>query len=316
VQVTFLGTSAGVPTRSRNVAGVALRLPQRAEIWLFDCGEGTQHQLLKTDLKISHITRIFITHMHGDHIFGLMGLLATAGMSGHAQRVDLYGPPGLERYVRDTARHSETHFSQSVDVHPIESGMVFEDDRFSVRCRPLDHRVPSFGYCVIEKDSPGHFNVEKAAEMGIPSGPLYGKLKRSERVILPDGREVSGEEFCGPTIRGRRIVYCTDTIYCENAVKLAQNADLLIHEATFARQDEELARQSLHSTTVMAARVAQEARVKKLVLTHFSPRYEGGSTMRINDLLGEARSIFPPTEMAHDLMRIEVARHNGKDAVG
>jgi ribonuclease Z len=278
-------------------------------VWLFDCGEGTQHQLLKSELKISQVTRIFITHLHGDHLFGLVGLLASAGMAGSARRIDIYGPPGLEEYVRETTLLSETHFSYPAEVHTVGAGTVFEDDHFRVDCGELEHRVQTFGYRATERDQPGRFDVEKAAALGIPSGPLYGRLKRGERVRLSDGREVDGRDLCGPVVRGRSVVYCTDTIYCRSAVELARDADVLIHEATYADEDEELARRSLHSTTVMAARVAREAGVGRLLITHFSPRYAAGSAVEPDDLLREARAIFLRTEMAHDFLNLEVRRH-------
>lgn len=297
-----------MPTRSRNVSCVALRLPQRGEVWLFDCGEGTQHQLLRSDLKLSQVARIFITHLHGDHLFGLVGLLATAGMAGHASRIDIYGPRGLEDYVRDITRTSATHFSYPVEVHTIEDGPVFEDEDFAVACGQLKHRVLTYGYRVMERDSAGAFDVERARDEGIPSGPLYGRLKRGERVTLADGRSLDGRDFCGPTIKGRRIAYCTDTIYCRAAVELAREADLLIHEATYAAADEDLAQRSLHSTSGMAARVALEAEAKRLLITHLSPRYAPGNPLGPDDLLAEARAVFPHTELAHDFLTIEVPR--------
>jgi ribonuclease Z len=306
LQIVFLGTSAGVPTRARNVSCVALRLPQRGEVWLFDCGEGTQHQILRSELKFSQITRIFITHLHGDHLFGLMGLLATCGMAGHAQHISLYGPPGLEEYVRENSRRSEIHFSYPLELHTVKAGIIFEDEEFSVICSPLKHRVTTYGYRVEEKDRAGTFDVERARALGIPAGPLYGRLKRGEQVTLADGRVIDGRTLCGPTERGRRVVYCTDTIYCESAIELAKGADLLIHEATFAQADEALARQSMHSTTLMAARVALAAEASQLIMTHFSPRYLKGNTIEPEQLLLEAREIFPQTEMARDFMTYDV----------
>jgi ribonuclease Z len=297
-----------VPTRSRNVSGIALRLPQRAEVWLFDCGEGTQHQLLRSDLRVSQIRRIFVTHMHGDHIFGLMGLLASCGLAGNPDRIDIYGPPDLDEYLKACKRYSQTHFSYPVKVHTVKPGLVFEDEEFSVSCAPLKHRVPAFGYRVTEKDRAGHFDIEKAKALKIPSGPIYGRLKRGDRVTLPDGRQINGAELCGPTEIGRKVVYCTDTVYCENAVELAQGADVLIHEATFAHQDAELAYQRLHSTTTMAAQVALGAQVKKLIMTHFSPRYAPGNPIELKNLLEEARSIFPNTELASDFWTYDVPR--------
>lgn len=308
MQITFLGTSSGVPTRSRNVSSIALRLPQRAEVWLFDCGEGTQHQILRSDLKVSQITRIFVTHMHGDHIYGLMGLLASCGLAGNPSRIDIYGPPKLDDYLKASGRYSQTHFSYPVKVHTVQPGMVFEDDEFMVSCAPLTHRVPAFGYRVAEKNKPGRFDVERAAALGIPSGPLYGKLKRGETVTLPDGRMINGADLCGETQIGRKFVYCTDTIYCDSAVELAQDADVLVHEATFAHQDAELAYQRLHSTSTMAAQTALGAQAKKLIMTHFSPRYAPGNALSLEDLLGEARAIFPKTMMAHDFLTYDIPR--------
>ncbi|MEM6592530.1 MAG: ribonuclease Z [Cyanobacteria bacterium P01_C01_bin.73] len=307
MQITFLGTSSGVPTRSRNVSSVALRLPQRAEVWLFDCGEGTQHQLLRSDVKSSQIRRIFITHMHGDHIFGLMGLLATCGMAGTGQqRIDIYGPPKLNDYLQACRRYSQTHFSYPVRVHTVEPGKVYRDDDFVVTCDRLEHRVTAFGYRIAEADRSGRFDVKRAKALGIPSGPIYGRLKRGEVVTLADGRIINGADLCGPPIVGRKLAYCTDTIFCDRTIELAQGADVLIHEATFAHQDAELAYQRLHSTTTMAAQVALAAQVKQLIMTHFSPRYAPGNAIGLDDLLKEARAIFKPTLMAYDFMTYEI----------
>ncbi len=308
MRVTFLGTSAGVPTRARNVSCVALRPAQRGEVWLFDCGEGTQHQLLRSDLNISQITRIFITHMHGDHVLGLMGLLATCGMTAHARGISIYGPRPIADYVREVSRRTQFQTNYPLEVHTVEPGKIFEDDEYAVTCAPLKHRLPAFGYRVTEIDRPGHFDVERARELGIPAGPLYGKLKRGERVTLDDGREFDGSDFCGPDLKGRVVVYCTDTTYCRSSVELAHGADLLIHEATFAEVDEGLAVRSTHSTAAMAARVASEAGARRLLITHFSPRYFPGNETEPEDLLREARAVFPETEMARDFLSVDVER--------
>lgn len=302
-----------MPTRSRNVSSIALRLPQRAEVWLFDCGEGTQHQILRSDLKVSQITRIFVTHMHGDHIYGLMGLLASCGLAGNPSRIDVYGPPKLEEYLKACGRYSQTHLSYPLKVHTVQPGLVFEDDEFAVSCAPLTHRVPAFGYRVAEKDRPGRFDVEQAVALGIPPGPIYGRLKRGELVTLDDGRVINGSDLCGETNVGRKFVYCTDTIYCENSVELAADADVLIHEATFSHQDAELAYQRLHSTSTMAAQVALAAQSKQLIMTHFSPRYAPGNPIVLNDLLMEAKAIFPNTLMAHDFFTYEIPRRQAKE---
>jgi ribonuclease Z len=309
VEITFLGTSSGVPTRSRNVSSIALRLPQRAEMWLFDCGEGTQHQFLRSDLKTSQLRRIFITHQHGDHIFGLMGLLASSGLAGSAQDVDIYGPSGLVEYLRACSKYSYTHLGDRIRVHTISPGIVYEDAEYTVSCGPLKHRVPAYGYRIVEKDRPGRFDVERATALGIPPGPLYGKLKKGETVTLADGRRIRGADLCGETEIGRKIAYCTDTIFCDGAIALAENADVLIHEATFAHQDAGLAFDSLHSTSTMAAQVALAAQVKLLLMTHFSPRYFPGNSLDVSNLLEEARAIFPNTKLAYDFLTYEVPRN-------
>lgn len=308
MEITFLGTSSGVPTRSRNVSSVALRLPQTSEIWLFDCGEGTQHQLLRSDLKSSQIRRIFITHMHGDHIFGLMGLLASTGLAGAKEQVDIYGPPELKDYLNACTRYSHTNFANRIQVHPVQPGIVFENDKVTVTCASLKHRIPAFGYAITEKDRPGRFKAEKAKALGIPPGPIYGKLKQGETVTLSNGRRVAGKDLCEASEPGRKVVYCTDTIFTENAVELANQADVLIHEATFAHEDAELAFERLHSTSTMAAQVALEAQVKQLIMTHFSPRYAPGNPLQLKNLLEEAQAIFPDTCLAYDFMEYAVPR--------
>lgn len=316
MEVTFLGTSSGVPTRARNVSSIGLKLPQRAEVWLFDCGEGTQHQLLRSELKSSQIRRIFITHMHGDHIFGLMGLLASCGLAGNNHRVDIYGPEDLSGYIKACLRYSQMRFAFPVQVHRVMPGVVWEDEEFRVTCAPLKHRVPAFGYRVSERDRAGEFDVAKAQKLGIPPGPVYGQLKRGETVTLPDGRVLDGKEFCAPSQPGRHFVYCTDTIYCDQAVALAQGADVLVHESTFAHQDAELAFERLHSTSTMAAQVALAAGVKQLILTHFSPRYAPGNPLQLADLLAEAQAIFPNTMLASDFFTYAIARSQAPVAVG
>ena len=308
MEITFLGTSSGVPTRARNVSSVALRLPQRAEVWLFDCGEGTQHQLLQSEIRSSQIRRIFVTHMHGDHIFGLMGLIASCGLAGTAQAIDIYGPEGLESYLKACAKYSYMDFSRRIQVHQVQPGLVYEDEEFQVSCLRLKHRVPTHGYRITEKDRSGRFKVEQAKVLGIPPGPIYGQLKQGKTVTLPDGRTIRGADLCESPEIGRKMVYCTDTVFCDNAVELAQDADVLIHEATFSHHDANLAFERLHSTSTMAAQVALAAGVKQLLMTHFSPRYAPGNTVNLKDLLHEAKAIFPHTKLAYDLMTYAVPR--------
>lgn len=297
-----------MPTRARNVSSVALRLPQRAEIWLFDCGEGTQHQLLRSDVKISQITRIFVTHMHGDHVYGLAGLLASCGLAGSGQPIEIYGPPELKDYLQACAKYSHFKLPSHIRFRPISPGILYEDGEFSVSCGLLKHRIPAYGYRISEKDRSGRFDVEKAKALGIPPGPVYGELKQGKIVTLPDGRRIRGQDLCGKRETGRKVIYCTDTVFCEGAIALSEDADVLIHEATFAHQDAQLAFERLHSTSTMAAQVALAAQVKQLIMTHFSPRYAPGNNLQLDDLLNEARAIFPNTILARDFMTYEVPR--------
>lgn len=246
--------------------------------------------------------------MHGDHVFGLAGLLASCGLGGNVKGVDIYGPVPLKDYLQTSLQYSQTHLSYPVKFHKSHPGMIYEDDDYIVSCGHLKHRVPAFGYRVEEKDKPGRFDVKRAQAMGIPPGPIYGELKKGAVVDLPDGRRINGSDLCGPPQAGRKFVYCTDTVFCESAVELAQGADVLVHEATFAHQDADLAFQRLHSTSTMAAQVALAAGVKKLIMTHFSPRYAPGNPIVLDDLLNEARAIFPNTEMAYDFFTYEIPR--------
>jgi ribonuclease Z len=312
VQVTFLGTSSGVPTRARNVSAVALRLPQRAELWLFDCGEGTQHQFLRSDLRVSQLSRIFVTHMHGDHVFGLPGLLASLGLAGTCSGIDLYGPDLLRDYLEGVLRTSSTRIGYPLRSHRVKEAartgaLLLDDDDLTVRCTPLTHRVPAYAYRVDQKPRAGRFDVDKARDLGIPPGPIYAELKAGRTVTLEDGRIINGASLCGPERPGCSVVYCTDTVFCEAAVELAAGADLLIHESTFAHAEAEMAFQRQHSTSTMAAQTALAAGAKQLVLTHLSPRYMPGNPVTPDDLLEEARAIFPNTLIAKDFLTLEVA---------
>ncbi len=291
------------------MTSIALQLPQLSKLWLFDCGEGTQHQLLRSPLKLSQLERIFITHMHGDHLFGLTGLLASRSLQNGGQTpVTIYGPGGLAEYVRATLDLSRTRLGYSVSVERLSPGTIFEDDHCRVDCAPMRHGVESYGFAVVEKDRPGKFNVDLAREMGIPEGPLYAKLKAGGAVALEDGRIVNGSELTGPPVQGRKVVFCGDTAFHNGSVELSRGADLLIHEATYIGSDAHLAERANHSTSLMAAEVAKLAQVDRLMLTHFSLRYESEGHPDLEDLLAEARSVFPNTSLAYDFLNVEVNR--------
>ncbi len=311
MNITFLGTSSGVPTLTRNVSSLALKLSQKAEVWLFDCGEGTQHQLIKSTIKTSQIRKIFITHMHGDHIYGLPGLLATLGLSGNSKGIDIYGPSNLKNFISSALKNSYCKISFPLKFFEVENSAqtntnLFEDELMEVKCASLKHRLPAFGYRVNEKDKPGQFNLEKAKKLNIPEGPIYGRLHSGQRVKLEDGRILNGSDFCGEPRKGESFVYCTDTIFSKRAVELSKNVDLLVHESTFSGKDEEMAHEKLHSTTIMAAKTALLSNAKKLVLTHISPRYTPKSLVKPNDLLNEAKQIFPNTYLAKDFLTTKI----------
>jgi len=311
VNITFLGTSSGVPTLTRNVSSIALKLSQSSEIWLFDCGEGTQHQIMKSNIKSSQIKKIFITHMHGDHIYGLPGLLATLGLSGNSKGIDIYGPSELRSFITSALSNSycklsfPLHFVE-VENFALEKKILFENNTIKVNCACLKHKIPAYGYRVSEKDKPGIFDIKKAESLKIAPGPIYSELKKGKKVELADGRIFDGKEFCGPPKKGKSFVYCTDTVFSESAVSLSKNADLLVHESTFSEGDESMAYEKLHSTTIMAAKTALLSNTKKLIITHLSPRYTNKNSITPSDLLIEAQKVFPNTQLAKDFLTTEI----------
>lgn len=302
MQITFLGTSSGTPSRTRNVSSVALRL-ESGEVWLFDCGEGTQHRLQLSNLRASRIRRIFITHLHGDHVLGLVGLLNSLGLAGDPGRVDVYGPDGIDEFLAQNLRLTHTHLAYPVQAHVVSPGLVYEDAFMKVRAAELRHVVKDFGYRVEEKPRPGRLDAARAAELGVPNGPLLGRLKAGEDVELEDGRVIRGADLRAAPEPGRVFAYLTDTAFCEASVELARDADLVVHEATYTSADMVRMPDRLHSTAAIAAEVARRAGAHRLVLTHFSPRY-----LSTDEHLAEARAIFPETIAAEDLSTVEVPR--------
>lgn len=306
MQLTFLGTSAGRPTRTRNVTSVALALPEpHCGFWLFDAGEGTQHRLLGSKLKLNKMERIFVTHMHGDHIYGLPGLLSSRGYFEGAGPLAIYGPPGIRAYLNGIFELSGVHLGYSLEIIEISEGTVVEDDRFIVEAAELQHRLPCFGYRVTERPQSGQLNLPRLAELGVRPGPLFGKLKRGESVTLEDGRVIDPGEVVGQAQPGRVVTILGDTRPCDNAVQLARRADLLVHEATFAAGLEEKAAAYGHSTFAQAAEIARDAEAKRLVVTHFSSRYDDEE---VAAHVRQAREIFPEIEPAGDFADFFVPR--------
>ena len=315
MKVIFLGTGSGMPTLKRNVSSIALIFINKNKLWLWDCGEGTQQQIQKTSLKVSKLEKIFISHLHGDHLFGLPGLLASRGLRGgkNQQKVQIFGPEGLDRYLKETLNITKTYIPYEIEIEIIppnlSAGIIWENEEYIVRYTEVNHNIKTYAYSVEEKKDRSHFLIDKARRLNISPGPIYHTLKEGKTVELPDGRIFQGKNFLSKIKKGRKIVFCGDTTYCKNSVRLAKGADLLIHEATFSQQEEDLAKRNFHSTTTIAARVAKQAQVKKLLLTHISPRY-GSSNNKLpiteKELLAEAQSVFPKTKLAEDFMEYEI----------
>ncbi|XJZ26139.1 ribonuclease Z [Bacillota bacterium Lsc_1132] len=304
MNIFFLGTGAGVPAKLRNVTSIALKLlEERGAIWLFDVGEATQHQILHTSIKPRRIEKIFITHLHGDHLYGLPGLLSSRSFQGGDSEVTLYGPKGIEEYIKVSLAISQSYLKYPLKMVEIEEGMIFEDDQFSVEARLLDHGIASYGYRIVEKDKPGMLLADKLKEVGIAPGPIYKKIKNGEPVVLDDGRVIDSSKFLGPAQKGRIVTILGDTRFCANAVYLAKDADLLIHEATFAKGEEKLAYDYFHSTTHQAAEIAKRAGCKALCLTHISSRYDRNF---LAQLVNEAKGIFPNSDIAEDFKEISI----------
>ena len=299
MQLTFLGTSAGVPTRTRNVTAMLLQLqhPTQPGLWLFDCGEGTQHQLLRTAFHPGKIERIFISHLHGDHLFGLPGLICSRSMAGNIQPLTIYGPQGVKEYVETSLRLSGSWTDFPLEIVEIRAGKILDDGLRQVTAYPLDHPVECYGFRVEEHDKPGALDAKRLIEAGVPFGPLFQRLKAGESITLADGRTVNGADFLAPATPGKKIAIFGDTAPCESALEMARDADLMVHEATLEAAMAEKANSRGHSSSEQTAQLARAANVKQLIITHVSSRYDAEGCRR---LLAECRSVFPACELAED----------------
>lgn len=297
-----------MPSRKRNVTSIVLKLyEERGTFWMFDCGEGTQQQVLRSPLKMSKLEKLFITHLHGDHLYGLPGLLSSRSYQGGVKPLAIYGPPGIKRYIDTVLELSQARLEYEIEVNEISSGMLFDDGQMKVSTAKLDHRIDSYGFRLEEYEQPGKLLVERLRdELNIPPGPIYASLKRGEDVALADGRSLIAADYVGPSIPGRIVTILGDTRVCDNAKQLARDADVLVHEATFAEDLAELAARYYHSTSREAVQMAKESNVRQLVMTHFSSRYREED---INEWVAELRSIFPNVYAAHDFWEFPILRH-------
>ena len=296
----FLGTSASRPTVERNVSSIALI--REGETLMFDCGEGTQRQMMRYGISFS-LSDIFFTHMHADHILGVTGLLRTLALQGRTEAMNLYGPPGSEKMLwrAITLGSEKQHFP--INVFELTPETPLKRHGYSVIPFTVEHGDRSaIGYHIAEETRLGRFNPDKAREMGIPEGPLWGNIHKGHAVTLADGRVVQPSELVGPSRPGRRVVITGDSAPSEGTVATATGADILVHEATFAEEEIQRAVETSHSTARGAAEVAAKAAVKRLVLTHVSARYSRDTS----DLEREAKEVFPATIIARDGMEIEI----------
>src|SRR5437660_9246600 len=305
LSVTFLGTSAARPTVERNVSAVAL--VREGETLLFECGEGTQRQMMRYGVSFA-LSEIFFTHFHADHFLGVIGLIRTLGLQARAEPITLYGPHGAKKVLTQAIQLGVERVPFQVEIREVKPGDTVEGrgkgkgEEYDILVFKTEHGGGSVGYALREHERRGRFDVDKARAAGIPEGPLWGKLSKGETIELADGRKLTAESFVGPKRPGRAIVFTGDTRPCASVVDAAQGADLLIHEATFGEEEKDRAKETGHSTAKEAAQVALAANVKRLVLSHVSARY----SISGDDLAKEAREVFENVTVAKDGMTIEV----------
>jgi ribonuclease Z len=308
LSLTFLGTGAACPSVERNVSAIALK--REGETLLFDCGEGTQRQMMRYGASFS-FREIFFTHFHGDHVLGVTGLLRTMGLMDRTEPVTLYGPKGAERILGGVIAMGIERNKFPVEIVEVRPGDTLSRKDYDLVTFETIHRADTIGWALAEHERLGRFDPEKARDLGIPEGPLWGRIHKGQSVTLEDGRVVHPWQLVGPTRPGRTVVYSGDTRPCDGVRAVSHGADLLIHEATFSSEEAARAVETGHSTAREAAEIAKAAGVRQLVLTHISPRY----SREAPELLAEARAVFPDTTIARDGMTIEVRFPNEEDAV-
>lgn len=298
IRITFLGTCASRPTVGRNVSSIAIQ--REGSLFLFDCGEGTQRQMMRfgTGFSLDHI---FITHLHADHFLGLIGLLRTMALQGRIEPIRIYGPPGSRPTLVSAVELGGTGPGFPVEVIELEPGNAVDFDDFRIEAIPVRHGTSALGYALREDPRPGRFAVEEARRMGIPEGPLFGKLHRGEAIEV-DGRRIEPEDVVGPPRPGRLVVYTGDTAPSSEVIAAARGADVLIHDATFTEEEALRAKETFHSTGAGAAEVAREAGVQRAYLTHLSARYSANAA----PLEREARAVFPAASVAYDGLTVEI----------
>ena len=298
IRVTFLGTAAARPTVGRNVS--AIMMHRGGDSLLFDCGEGTQRQMMRYGTGFS-VNDIFFGHLHADHFLGVTGLLRTMGLQGREEPMRLWAPEGGARTLHEAANLGMERVTFPLEIHELQPEQRVQRDGYEIVAYRSQHGLRSLGFALIEAERLGRFDPDRARDLGVPEGPLFGKLHRGEPIEL-DGRVITPEELVGPARPGRRVIYSGDTRPCRETLEIARDADLLIHDATFAHEEAARAKETNHSTAREAADLAQRAGVLQLALTHISARYADD----VRPLEREARAVFRPTVIAYDGLTIEV----------
>jgi ribonuclease Z len=300
LSIRLLGTSASRPTVERNVSSLAVH--REGETLMFDCGEGTQRQMMRYGISFS-LEDIFFTHMHADHLLGVIGLMRTMALQGRTERLRLWGPRGSARVLKRAEALGFERTTFPVEILELDADQRIARNGYSIVAFPVDHRgSASLGFALVEEERKGRFNPDIARELGIPEGPLWGQIHRGLAVTLDDGRVIEPSVLVGPKRSGRIVVISGDTRPCSATIEISRNADLLVHEATFGDEEAERALDTGHSTAREAAQVAREAGVRRLLLTHFSARYSREAI----ELEREARQVFLDTVVGKDGMEIDV----------
>lgn len=300
LRLTFLGTSAAQPTLHRNLSGLVVKAD--ADLLLFDCGEGSQRQMIRFGTGFS-VDAVFFTHFHADHYLGIIGFLRTLGMNGRTDALTLHGPPPAKRLLHSALHLGIEQLHFPVDIVELKDGDVVPRKGYSVRAVHVDHRVNALGYVLQEEERPGRFDLATARALGVAEGPDFGKLQRGEVVTAKDGTQVRPEQVLGKTRPGRKLAISGDTRPCPSLVAAAKGADLLIHEATFSDDEVERALETRHSTAREAGRVAREAQVGRLLMTHLSSRHDVDPA----PLLRQAREEFKgQVDVAFDGYSVEL----------
>jgi len=300
-EVFVLGTSGMMPLPGRFLTSAMVR--REGDLFLFDCGEGTQISLKMLNIRWKKINSIFISHMHADHVTGLPGMLMLSSQVNREDPLYIYGPHRLEEYINQTRKLLDMYINYEIIVKTVEPGIIIDNDQYSVEAFKLDHTKPCFGYTMREKQRSGQFFPEKAIALNVPMGKMWSALQRGESVTLDDGTVIKPEQILGERRAGRAFAYVTDTLYKSSIVKHVKNVDLLLCEGMFDESLKESAHEKKHMTAKEAALIAKKAEVKSMGLIHYSPRY---TDRELKILLKEAKEVFPNTFLARDRMAFEI----------